>query len=227
MITQLEKDTILTQYAGFIQQTIDFKALVATNGLPVTSHLPTLETAFKSQIFQKLLAVDKGLKMRFELLKTDEARVKLIDAHVDIDGYEDVATMRNVLLVLEQQYNRISLGVMHGRLFNLVPFDVFTDHYKMDLEALVSGFVFDWTGKEDVLEYVQGLAPALEQLRTVFRAVHSTSVTLADTLRTVAMYFTDESNTGPIEVKESAVMTNLVRLLDQHDARHLVAATTK
>lgn len=78
-----------------------------------------------------------------------------------------------------------------------------------------------------MLEYVQGLTPALEQLRTVFRTIHNTSVILTDTLRTVAMYFTDESNTGPIEVKESAVMNYFLPLLDEHNARHLVVPTAK
>ena len=217
MITIKEKEDILSRNTKIISLITDFKALVAENGLPVSDNIQTLETALRSQLFQKLLAVDKGLKLRWELLKTDEARIKLITDTVNLDGYSQVQEMQIALNTIERLYKQVYANTF---LYDTVPFSIFAEKWEMDLDAVLTSMVFDWTGKEDVLEFFQNLAPSLAKLREVLRAAISTSYTLHATLQLLDGYYTPESHAGSIEIKESAVM-GLVNRLNEKNARHL------
>lgn len=221
MITQTQKQVAVTTSAKIIQSISDFKALVAKNGLPISDNMQTLETALRSQLFQKLLAVDKGLKLRWDMLKTDDSRIKLITDTINLDGYNEVKELHEALETIKTQYKQIWTG--ENWLHCAIPFALFVDKWEMNLDKVLSSLVFDWTGKEDVLEYVQNLAPTLTKLREVFRALTNDTYSLQETLTFLSVLYTPESSRETIEAKESAVM-GLAKELEAANARHVINA---
>lgn len=222
MITQKIKDKTLADNSELVTQIADYKALATAHGLPITSDVATLETALRGQLFQKLLTADKGLQTRFNMLKTDDARIKMINDTVNIDGYEQVGEMQAALAVIEKGFNRVWYGINHLR--NTVKFSQFVDNWEMDLDKVLSSMVFDWSENRVVLNYFKSLEPTLTTLREVFRASMHNDYRLHETLTLLSHFYTAASETGDIEADEATVMT-LAKELADANAFNLISTT--
>ena len=220
-LTATERAEALAANVPFIVLCDEYKALCAVNDLPLSVDVPTLVTHIQSALFDKLLSIDKGLKARYEMLRSDTAKLKMIADNVDLTGYDIVDTLRAAVAALTSAYRRVWVG--SALLHKNVTFEQFADVAELDLPALLDGYVLDWTGKAHVLACFQSLAPALEKLRDMFRAGISTHYTLADTLGTLARCYTPESSAGALVANEHAVM----RLANDLDNAGKLAAFKK
>ncbi len=213
MITQTENAATIAANADFIARVADYKALLTAEGLPVSIDVELLKTTLRTQLFQKLLSADKGLKMRWDMLKSQDARLKLIGDTIDLTGYEVVDTIAEAVKGLEMAYKKIYTDAT-GHVVNHVPFAQFASVYGLDLAPLLDAYTFDWAGKEHVLEYFQALSQHLYQLRDVMRAAVATSYTLGDVLHVLPRFYTPQSSAGEIVAREGVVMT-LAKDLEQ------------
>lgn len=205
MISKAENTATIAANAALIQKVVDYKALLTAQELPFSIDMAVLTTTIRTQLFQKLLSVDKGLKMRWDMLKTDEARLKLITDTIDLNGYEIVEQLDSAVKGLESAYNRIYMPSL-GMLYKFMPFAQLAETYELDLQAMLDKRTYDWTGREHALAYFNELAPKLTELRDIFRAGVSTSFTLHDTVSVLSRYYTQDSVEGTVEASEGAVM---------------------
>ena len=219
MISLTEKQTLLAGSSKLQDAITTFKALVAANGLPITSDFNTLTTALKGQLFQKLLAVDKGLKMRFDLLKTDDAKIKLLNETVNLDGYTEVVEMQEELIKIERLYNQLAVGFL--QIHKAIPFKVFVERWEMNVDNVLSAMLFDFSDKEHVLDFINSIIPTLTTLRECFRATFSTDYNLEETLNLLGSMYTSESNKGTIAASEGAVM-QIAKHLEESSALQLI-----
>lgn len=203
MITQTENAAALAQNSAFIAQVAAYKQLLTDHNFPFTVDMQVLATTLRTQLFQKLLAVDKGLKMRWDMLRTDEARIKLITDTIDLNGYDVVDEAQEAVKALETGYNRMYVGEL-GYMGKQVPFRTFAQVYALDLQALLDSKTFDWTGKQHVLDYFQALGEMLREFRGIGRVVSSTSFSLYDAGAVLPRYFQEVNET--VVVNEGGVM---------------------
>lgn len=206
MITQTEKTATVAANADFTRLVTEYKALLTAQELPFSIDVDMLRTTVRTQLFQKLLGVDKGLKMRFDMLKSQEARIKLVTDTIDLTGYDAVDAIAEGVKGLETAYNRIFVSGFFARASSVVPFAQFAEVYALDLAAMLDARTFDWAGKEHVLEYFQQLGNKLGQLRTIMQAGVGTHYTLADVLSVLRRFYTDQSSQGEVIAHEGAVM---------------------
>jgi hypothetical protein len=213
MITKTENAATVAVHADFTRLVTEYKALLTAQGLPLSIDVELLKTTLKTQLFQKLLGADKGLKMRFDMLKSQDARLRLVSETVDLAGYDIVDTLAQAVKGLETAYKKIYTQGL-GFMWQVVTFAQFADAYELDLAALLDSFTYDWTGKEHVLAYVQGLGAKVEQLRDILRATVGSHYTFADTCHVLGRFFTPGSAEGVVIADEGSVM-RLVTDLDK------------
>jgi hypothetical protein len=204
MITAKQNAAAIAGNPEFIRLVTEFKALVAAQGLPLSLDMSMLETAYKTQLFHKLLGVDKGLKMRFEMLKSDEARLKLVADTIDLTGYDVIDTIAEAVKRLETLYKNIWAG-SYGSLSSWMSFQQFFDVYGLDLAAALDAYTFDWTGKEFALEYFAQLGQQLEHVRNILRVTMSSHYDLHNACNVLSRFF-DGAGDAEIVPEEGAVM---------------------
>ena len=206
MITTQENAATIAANADFTRLVTDYKALLTAEGLPLGIDVELLKTTVRTQLFQKLLSVDKGLKMRWDMLKSQDARLKLIADTIDLTGYDIVDSIAEGVKGLETAYKRIYVNGIGGFVHTWVPFAQFAEVCELDLAALLDSHTYDWAGKEHVLDYFQDLGEKLAQVRTLFRAGIGTHYTLSDVLHVLSRFYTDSSNQGEVIAQQGAVM---------------------
>lgn len=208
-------------FRPFINLTTAFKALLTEHELPLSLNIDELTAVLRAQLFAKLLAVDAGLKMRFEMLRTEEAQQQLILSTIDLNGYEIVDTLKQMIAQLQQAFSRLSFdqGPHVGQylLRNGKTLHWLLTTYEFDIEQWLESERIDWTGKEHVLAYFTTLASQLQKLRSVYRTTVDSSASLQQMVgpRT-SNYFTQASNNGPIEPCEYRLMEEVVPKLEKY-----------
>lgn len=224
MITKTENAATIAANADFGRLVTDYKALLTAEGLPLSIDVALLTTAYKTLWFQKLLSADKGLKMRFDMLKSQEARLRLIADTIDLTGYDVIDDIAEAVKGLETAYKRVYTRGS-GFVKDSVTFAQFAEVYELDLAALLNSFTYDWAGKEHVLAYVQRLGNQVEQLRDILRETVSTHFTLVDTCQVLARFFTPDSAEGVVMADEGSVM-RLVTDLEKAGKLGMIPTTT-
>ncbi len=205
MISTTEKTVILSDNAPFLAQIKAYKDLLSANYFPVSIDVEYLKTVLRTQLFDRLCGVDKGLKMRFDMFKTNEAKLKLIAATIDLQGYDIVPEVEEAVKGLELAYNRIYIGGS-TKLSTVVTFAGFADAYELDLAAVLEAYTYDFTGREHALAYFQNLGTKLHELRDIMRFGRSTHYTLHDAAMVLSNFYTPGSQEGTICPHQGAVM---------------------
>jgi hypothetical protein len=167
-LTQTEYEFELLQHAELIQRCDQYRALCIANQLPQTLDISLLAVSLQAQIFDKLLAVDKGLKARYDVLRSDTARLQLIATTVNLDGYDVVDELTEMGNTIRTLYDEIFLGT--AKLNTSVSIENFDAVRGLDLAKLLQSYVIDWTGKEDVLTYFKSVPALLAQITAVAQA---------------------------------------------------------
>jgi len=84
------KDTIENAAKAVVDKVIEL-------GLSVTTDLKQLNTEYKAILFSKLLAIDKGLTMRYNLTRSNEAKLNMIDQTISLDSYDDMDLLEELI----------------------------------------------------------------------------------------------------------------------------------
>jgi hypothetical protein len=184
MITEQQNQAFKAQHQEFMQQCVAYKALLASLDFPYSVDTAALRKRMQKRIAEELIQADPSLKLRWEILRTEEGRRQLLNetaASIDLAGYEDIAQVESALASLKMFYNEV------GRLPDQArcSFEDLAGQYQLDLGAFVDRRTMTWAGKEHVLAYFTDLAQQLHQARKVLasvgKPVYSTS-TLMDSL---------------------------------------------
>lgn len=212
-ITTQEYTNALITNAHFNEMTKAFKLLLTANGLPLSVELPVLKTHYKTQLFEKLLSIDKGLKMRYDMTKSVSGKLALIETTIDLDGYEIFPKLETLIAAMEKLYKMIYL-TQWAMLWKSIPFNSFATLHNLDLEIFLQSKIIDWTGKEDIIALFRDLIPALTKLRSLFQATISTSYTIENTLHRLNGYYCEPECNAPFDVSEYNIF-HLTQVLER------------
>lgn len=202
-ITESECTEVLRRNARFVALCDNYRTLCETNDFPVSVDMKLLATVYRTQLFQQLLAVDKGLKARYEMLRTDAAKLKLITDTIDLSGYDILDTLESEIDLMELAYQQIWVSSLH--LHRNISFSIFCEKTGLNLSTLLTGWVINWEGREHILTYFRELAPLLENMREMHRSIISTGFTLADTLAVIGSTYTQDSQRETLVADEKKV----------------------
>lgn len=198
-LTQLEYDNAIRQHADFIKQCDEYKSILASNGLPISVNIPLLKTTLKTILFDRLLSVDKGLRMRYDMVRSDSGKLALINSTIDLDGYDIIPELETRIKALLRSYNQIYLQFS---LSQCLPFDTFATHHNLDLQKILFSYIIDWSKTEPILELFADLIPVLTKLRSLFQNTYSTHYTLELTLHRLSNFYSETNHEQPINVSE-------------------------
>ncbi len=189
MLTPEENARHRAYFAAFMGQCAAYKTLLAEAGLPLSVSVDELTAAYRQQLFDGLLKADKGLQARYDLLRTDEGRQKLIADTINLDGYDviDEATARlRQLATTWAQLERGGLGVdVPG-----IPLESFARYYELDLGKLLDDHTLSWEGYEHVLAHFEALAQALTPWARIVRTTIQSGAGMQHVGMALADYFT-------------------------------------
>lgn len=206
MFTQKEAADAKKQERNFIERCEAYRVLLTEQELPLTLDLERLKTELRNQLFAKLLTVDAGLAMRWEMLRSEEAQRKLVLDTVDLTGYEIVPELSKHIQSITAYYSRICFWAESGYhdVARVLTLDRLVSGYDLDLAKWIDEQVFSWKEEEIALLdfFRHELAPQLEKARRIIRASKSSGATLRETLNYMSGFFTDSSQSGEIAPKE-------------------------
>lgn len=215
-ITQTENDNALITYSTFIKSCGEYKALLTANELPVSVDISLLKTTLKTILFDKLLSVDKGLKMRYEMTKSDTGKIGLINSTINLEGYDIIPDLETRIKALGKMYWQIGFGV--AALRNELPMEKFATLHGMDLQKLLLSFVIDWSKNQPVYDLFLNLIPSFQLLHDSFKNAYQTSYQIDHTLTTLLRYyFENYLNNNNIKVDEHRVF-EYVQILESKGA---------
>ena len=215
MITKQRYDELLPRYAEFTAAAEAYKQLLQAHDLPFSIDFPTLRFVYKTQLFTKLVGVDKGLKMRYDMLKSGEAKATLVDATIDLTGYDLVDELINGLQLLNQTLNAANMSIRNT---DNIAKPTLADMVGADTAKMVGGelnaanylsrFVIDWTAdRSTVLDMIHQYAELLTSLETMLRGTGIKSDSVTDAHRRLADLV--NLNDGTATVNELAVYNML------------------
>lgn len=198
MISSTENKQYRHRAAPFMVAVDTYKALLAAHNLTFSVDAAAVLTQYRTQLFAPLLAADKGLKMRWELLKTDAARVALVNATIDLTGYELADAVAAQLAALRETYRRQA----HNWGVSMYSWEGFALQYQLDVPAVLDSMTVDLSDKQDIVAFLARYRTLLEEARTVFVAAGylDTSSTARDAALVVMGSYDDAG-----QVKETAV----------------------
>jgi hypothetical protein len=208
MFTQKEIALALSQARPFCTKCAEFRALLTEHELPLSVDLDKLKDAIRAQLFARLLAVDKGLKMRFEMLRTEEAQHKLVTETIDLAGYTIIDEMSRRIQELQSFWGSVRFRWGAHWLSpekDGVTLAFLASSYGLDPAAWINSQAYDWTGKAHVLEYFRTLGQQLTQQRALQRVKDASATLQGVTSAWLAGFFTQDSNQGEIEPEEHPI----------------------
>ncbi|KUG09388.1 hypothetical protein [Solirubrum puertoriconensis] len=214
MLTQQENQQAQTAQRAFIEQCATYRQLLEANELPLSVCVPTLKTAIRNKLFAQLLTVDAGLKMRFEMLRTEEAQEKLVAETINLDGYEVVEQIEKQVAAIKTAFSRIMISAGSGLMMpeREMPLSTFASEFGLNLAAYLDKHTFNWKGNEHVLAYFQKLGKELEMAREMIHSSRDSSASIYQAFGKLADYFKSESHDGPIVPNEHMIYSNLERI---------------
>jgi len=118
-------------------------------GLTPTTDIKAIKKEYKVILFNRLLEVDPGLKLKHEMLRTAEAKQKLLEETINLDGYTELNEAEMLIMFYKREYgNAYGVGpdlplVAHG-----ITEDLFLTQYGGDIEAALGDKVIDLTEDE-------------------------------------------------------------------------------
>lgn len=205
MITQEQNLIAKEQAAEFIQQCADYKALLESMGLPYSVDIEAHKRIIRLRIADELLKADAGLKMRWDILRTEAGRQKLRQetaATVDLAGYEDVEQLQQRLQELRFAYNSVDMLPDQYR----VSFDLLAGHYHLDLATVIDSRTMTWDGgKEKVLAYFEELAQHLHQAQKVMQSLGRNVYPIDSMFSALTSYYKYSTGKGPMKPDEEKI----------------------
>lgn len=173
MITELQYKEMLPRYNAYKQAVTNHKELLATNGLTMSVDLATLLFEYKGNLFAKVVAVDKGLKMRYELLKTDNAIRGLVNSTIDLAGYDIVNELTNSLAKLNETLTAAN-HVLAGKEIEKPTVSKLLE-YDLSIDAYLQKFVIVWSDPEQskVYDLVKEYAAMLTKANNMIKGLGS------------------------------------------------------
>lgn len=188
MITQKENAEARRYFARFMEQCTTYKALLTTAGLPLSVDLPTLRQAYQQQLFDGLLKVDQGLKARYDLLRTDEARTQLVASTINLDGHDVIDDAATALQQMEVVYKQLAIPGS-GPLHRDTPLSSFAQYYALDFGRLLDENTLSWAGNEHVKAFFEQMATSLTPWLKIVRSTMKSGASVQDAAMLLADYF--------------------------------------
>jgi hypothetical protein len=221
MITQLRYDELLPRYTEFTAAVAAYGALLTAHELPFSIDANGLLFAYKTQLFTKLVAVNKGLKMQYDMLKSDEVKQALINNTIDLSGYEvvnDIATGLQELhdtLTVANHALRGADKIEKPTLADLVGFE-------LSIAAYLKAHVIEWTAdRAAVLHQVTEYANMVTSLESMLRGYGTKADAVGEFHRRLADLVS--LTNGVATVNELAVFNMIVGAAHRAKAAELKA----
>ena len=215
MITQEQNRIAKANSAEFMQLCADYKALLASMNLPYSIDIEAHKKVIRLRIADELMKADAGLKMRWDILRTEAGRQKLRQetaATVDLAGYEDVEQLQQTLNELKFAYNSVGMLPDQYRL----SFDQLAGHYQLDLASVIDSRTMTWDGgKEKVLAYFKDLAQQIHQAQKLMKSLGRQTYPLDTMFNSLTSFYKFSISGGVLEPDEEKIYTYVLRELQE------------
>lgn len=159
MLTKTHYSELLTNSAPLENAAKELLAKLAALSLTPSTDLQRLKDEYKVLLFSKLMAADKGLKMRYEMHRTEAAKLELINSTVSLEGYEEVEELAALLIHYTDTF------ASQSYYFNMigVTAETFLADYSGSVEKAAGVRVIDVTDT-DIYRHFKTVADALNEL---------------------------------------------------------------
>ncbi|MFB9863434.1 hypothetical protein [Rufibacter immobilis] len=115
-----------------------------SKGLTPTVDVQAIKQELKNNLFERLLSVDAGLRMRHEMAKTDDAKRSLLETTVNLDGYTEIQEAANLIQKYEQDYgNAYGTGADLPLKAHAISAEAFISVYGGSVEAALGDKIID------------------------------------------------------------------------------------
>jgi hypothetical protein len=209
MITQKRYDELAPRYTAFTAAATAYKALLDANELPFNIDVTGLLFAYKTGLFTKLVAVDKGRKLQYDMLKAAEAKQALIDATIDLTGYDITTELTTALDELHETLTAANGAIRAADGIDKPTVGTLFANHRLDVAEYLKGYVIDWAeaDRSTVLDMVNQYAEVLTSLDNMLRGCGIKWDSTSDAHRHLADLVA--LNTGTVAVNELAVYNML------------------
>jgi hypothetical protein len=191
MITQTQYDKVAASLMvkEYSDKVTAFKDYLKSLNLTYQVDYDMIELEFKTQLFTKLMAVDKGLALEFNtLLKTNEAKAAKINQKIDLDGYSEPVAIKAMIAELQFLHNKVFTT---SKDYGHITYNKLVTDFAGDPLAFIKLSVIDWTGLEKHKELFDNYFTALTALVPVFRDELGYSTSNGNTVVGELLYVTD------------------------------------
>ncbi|MBC6605620.1 hypothetical protein H8B13_02185 [Hymenobacter sp. BT188] len=197
MITQKRYDELLPRYAEFAAAAAAYATLLDANALPLSLDTTTLHFAYKTQLFTKLVTANKGLKMQYDMLRTDEAKQALINQTIDLTGYEIITEIAHALQEMQETLTVANGAIGNGDTLEKPTLPTLFRH-GLKVAEYLNGYVIDWTSADraEVLNQVNQYAETLAGMQATLHRFGGASESVAELHRTLNKLVTLHNGTG-------------------------------
>lgn len=169
MINETRLQEILPYYSVFDKKAEAFKKLLDDNKLSLTIDINTLLFQYKLNLFTDLLKVDKGLKFRYDLLKSDMAKRDLINSSVNLDGYTIVNELKVNITDLNTELERVNNNFRFDKYFAIPTMYVLVNQYTITISKYLQNQLISWNEKQiNDLETIQNFRKLFDEIKKIF-----------------------------------------------------------
>lgn len=139
MLTRTSLEQAAKKLASHLQQ----------YGLTPSTDIKGIRKEYKKLLFGRLLEVDPGLKARHDMLRTEEARQKLLEETISLDGYTELQEAERLIRFYTSEYNN-AFGDSSDRPLEalFITADAFMTQHGCCLKHALAEHVIDLTDNE-------------------------------------------------------------------------------
>ncbi|WP_147320793.1 hypothetical protein [Hymenobacter lapidiphilus] len=158
----------------------------------------------KTTMFLKLVAVHSGLKMQYDMLKTDLSKQELINSTINLAGYSIVTDLTNALNDLHTSLNACNISLRSDNVKMPTLSELVS--YQLSVTEYLKSFVIDWsdTNNSKVLDMVKQYATVVTDAVTMLKGLGFDIKSLAEFNRKIEM--TIDLNDGKAVANELQVL---------------------
>ncbi|RFP65587.1 hypothetical protein D0N36_07775 [Hymenobacter lapidiphilus] len=155
-------------------------------------------------MFLKLVAVHSGLKMQYDMLKTDLSKQELINSTINLAGYSIVTDLTNALNDLHTSLNACNISLRSDNVKMPTLSELVS--YQLSVTEYLKSFVIDWsdTNNSKVLDMVKQYATVVTDAVTMLKGLGFDIKSLAEFNRKIEM--TIDLNDGKAVANELQVL---------------------
>lgn len=124
---------------------------LTTYGLTPSTDIKAIKKEYKTKLFNQLLEADAGLRLKRDMLRTEEARQKLLEETIDLDGYTELVEAEQLISRYLQDYSSLYDSASMGNPLrdHGITAEAFLNSHEYSIQSALAAHVIDLAGNEN------------------------------------------------------------------------------